>query len=327
MGFTKLFGGLVHSTIWREAMHVKIVWITMLAIVDREGFVDASIPGLAHLAGVSLDECQEALDKLSAPDLFSRTKEFDGRRIEPRDGGWLVLNYTKYRESDGSPLRFEGSKGYVYFIGEPRGRRVKIGFSKNPWSRLAALRIANPKLVIIATERGERSDELSRQKQFAASKEAGEWYLISPELRNYMRQLDTYRNSGSSDQPLEADAEVEAEAKEKLAPIGGAAKKKGRPTWLTPYAVLWRQYFDGKIPFEIAAQNLRPLHDEHGEAAVLTELAAYLEQTEARYLSLPKFASAFGGWGKPSNGVSRNGGTSRQARNEATLDQFEAEHG
>src|SRR3990167_4075212 len=46
-GFTKLFAGLVHSTVWREDMHVKVVWITLLALADRNGEVLASIPGLA----------------------------------------------------------------------------------------------------------------------------------------------------------------------------------------------------------------------------------------------------------------------------------------
>lgn len=96
-GFTKLFSGLVHSTVWREEMHVKVVWITMLALADRNGHVLASMPGLADASRVSLDQCEEALRKLSAPDKHSRTKEHEGRRIQEVDGGWALYNYTKYR--------------------------------------------------------------------------------------------------------------------------------------------------------------------------------------------------------------------------------------
>ena len=96
-GFTKLFSGLVHSTVWREEMHVKVVWITMLALSDRNGNVLASMPGLADAARVSLPQCEDALRRLAAPDKHSRTKEHDGRRIEPCDGGWHLFNYTKYR--------------------------------------------------------------------------------------------------------------------------------------------------------------------------------------------------------------------------------------
>lgn len=70
----------------------------MLAMVDRNGEVYASIPGLAKRAGVTLAECESALECLSSPDKYSRTKENDGRRIEEIDGGWVLLNHAKYRK-------------------------------------------------------------------------------------------------------------------------------------------------------------------------------------------------------------------------------------
>ena len=96
-GFTKLFSGLVHSTVWREEMHVKVVWITMLALADRNGHVLASMPGLADASRVSLAQCEDALQRLAAPDKHSRTKEHEGRRIKEIDGGWALYNYIKYR--------------------------------------------------------------------------------------------------------------------------------------------------------------------------------------------------------------------------------------
>lgn len=98
VGFTKLFAGLVHSTVWREEMHVKVVWITMLALADRNGEVLVSMPGLADAARVSIDQCTEALGRLQAPDKHSRTKTSGGRRIKAIDGGWVLLNYLKYRQ-------------------------------------------------------------------------------------------------------------------------------------------------------------------------------------------------------------------------------------
>jgi hypothetical protein len=97
-GFTKLFSSLIFSTVWREEMHVKVVWITMLAMANRNGEVLASVPGLADAARVTLEQCQDALKKLAAPDEWSRTKEHEGRRIIEVDGGWRLLNYPKYRE-------------------------------------------------------------------------------------------------------------------------------------------------------------------------------------------------------------------------------------
>lgn len=97
MGYTKLFTEIIMSTIWREKNHVRLLWITMLAMKDRWHIVDASLPGLADAARITMDECVEALGVLSSPDKYSRTTEHEGRRIEACDGGWLILNGEKYR--------------------------------------------------------------------------------------------------------------------------------------------------------------------------------------------------------------------------------------
>ncbi len=98
MGYTKLFNEIVMSTIWREPNHVRLLWITMLALKDQYHTVNASLPGLADAARISIDECLEALDILKNPDPFSRSKEFGGRRIDECDGGFLILNGEKYRK-------------------------------------------------------------------------------------------------------------------------------------------------------------------------------------------------------------------------------------
>ena len=96
-GYTKLFGSIIASTIWSEDDQTRIVWITMLAMADKHGEVQASIPGLAKFSQVPIHAVEAALVKLKAPDAYSRTKERDGRRIEEIDGGWVILNHAKYR--------------------------------------------------------------------------------------------------------------------------------------------------------------------------------------------------------------------------------------
>ena len=96
-GFTKLFSSITDSTIWCESTSVRIVWITMLAMADRDGNIAASIPGLATRARVTVPECEEALTKFLSPDKYSRTPDHEGRRIEVIHGGWRLLNYNYYR--------------------------------------------------------------------------------------------------------------------------------------------------------------------------------------------------------------------------------------
>ncbi len=97
MGYTKLFNSILGSTIWREDPVTKVVWVTMLALSNRDGIVEASIPGLAHFAGVGISETEAALRKFLSPDPYSRSPEYEGRRIEPVDGGWQLINHDKYR--------------------------------------------------------------------------------------------------------------------------------------------------------------------------------------------------------------------------------------
>lgn len=96
-GYTKLFGSILESTVWLEPPPVKVVWITLLAMADRDGCVEASVPGLARRANVERTECERALAVFLAPDPDSRTREHEGRRIEAIAGGWRLLNYELYR--------------------------------------------------------------------------------------------------------------------------------------------------------------------------------------------------------------------------------------
>lgn len=95
--YCKLVSGIILSTIWREDDHTRILWITMLALKNRNHCVMASIPGLAAVANIPIESCIAGLSKLAKPDPHSRTKEHEGRRIMEVDGGWMVLNGEKYR--------------------------------------------------------------------------------------------------------------------------------------------------------------------------------------------------------------------------------------
>ena len=137
-GFTKLFSGLVHSTVWREEMHVKVVWITMLALADRKGHVLASMPGLADASRVSLEQCEDALKRLASPDKHSRTKEHEGRRIKDVDGGWALLNYTKYREMRDDENRRQQIREAQARFRERHPEVIKVSRGKPPSSQAEA---------------------------------------------------------------------------------------------------------------------------------------------------------------------------------------------
>lgn len=112
MGYTKLFSSIVASTIWREDDKTRIVWITMLAMKNERHLVEASLPGLADLARVTIRECEAAVGKLEARDKYSRNQEHEGRRIERVQGGWKILNGEYYRKQMSAEDRREYQRLY-----------------------------------------------------------------------------------------------------------------------------------------------------------------------------------------------------------------------
>ena len=94
--YTKLFSSITESTIWGEPAGTRLVWITFLAKCNKHGEVFGSVPGFARLSNVTIDECEQAIATLLAPDKWSRTPDNEGRRIETIDGGWRILNHAKF---------------------------------------------------------------------------------------------------------------------------------------------------------------------------------------------------------------------------------------
>lgn len=98
-GYAKVHGSILRSTVWvGQSKETRLTWLTLLILADAEGYVAASVPGLAKEAGVTIEECEAALDIFRAPDAYSRTKDYEGRRLVDADGGWIVLNHQKYRD-------------------------------------------------------------------------------------------------------------------------------------------------------------------------------------------------------------------------------------
>ena len=108
--YAKLFSSLLSSSIWSEELETRVIFMTLLAMADREGYVYGSPVGLAALARMPLDATIKALDKLKSPDNYSsdlkREEGRDGRRIkELSQGGWHIVNYTYYRDLADADVR------------------------------------------------------------------------------------------------------------------------------------------------------------------------------------------------------------------------------
>jgi hypothetical protein len=112
--WTKLFSNLPKSTIWRASKEAKILWVTMLALKDKDGIVDGTIPGLAKEADLTLEETEAALVYLMSPDKYSRTKDNEGRRVKEIEGGWVILNHFLYRDEMEKRREYQARKQREY---------------------------------------------------------------------------------------------------------------------------------------------------------------------------------------------------------------------
>lgn len=71
----------------------------------------------------------------------------------------------------------------VYFVRAGADGPIKIGFSWNPWARVADLQVGCPEqLRIIVTVKGDRVDERAVHRRFESSRLQGEWFKATPEL-------------------------------------------------------------------------------------------------------------------------------------------------
>jgi len=97
MAFAKLDSGIINSSIWEEPLATRVLWVTMLAMKDENGFVSAAKSGLRRAANISENDFEIAIKSLESKDDDSRTKDYDGKRIKSVEGGWIILNDDKYR--------------------------------------------------------------------------------------------------------------------------------------------------------------------------------------------------------------------------------------
>lgn len=125
MAFVKLDTGLLRSSLWVDRDHRSLFLTALLmaepfevkepmpAIEIRSlkatgfvvppgwyGFIRAAGVGIVRTDGMEKDAGLDALEALGQPDPESRSQDHEGRRLVRVDGGFIALNYFKYRDRD-----------------------------------------------------------------------------------------------------------------------------------------------------------------------------------------------------------------------------------
>jgi hypothetical protein len=139
--YSKLFASILDSSIWLEEDATRIVWLTLLAAKDGEGFARfAALENLARRANVSSEKAAHAVAKLEAPDTNSSNPLHEGRRVERVPGGWMVLNAKLYddmvrredeRRSTRERVALHRARNKAASISEPGGESVEVVDDQN----------------------------------------------------------------------------------------------------------------------------------------------------------------------------------------------------
>lgn len=220
MAFVKLDTGMLDSTLWidREAREVFItallmaeprelkepVWALKPDSLESNGFeipagwygfVRAAGPGIVRRAMVDPAVGMIALQRLSDPDLGSRSADFEGRRLMRVDGGYVVLNYMKYRERDYTAG--ERMKRYRERQKDKKLRRNGVDVRRNVTQAEAEVEIARPR-----AKRAQARTRLADLEKFTVTEGMQLWahgigiphQRISPETEKFM---DHHRAKGS----------------------------------------------------------------------------------------------------------------------------------
>jgi len=144
--YSKLFASILDSSVWLEPLPTRVVWLTLLAAKDGDGFARfACLENLAQRARVTEREAEIAVAKLEAPDTRSSNPDHEGRRIERVPGGWVVLNATFYDEM----VRREDERAAT---------RKRVALHRQRKRGEATAPIIEPAAVTVKTDHGESVD-------------------------------------------------------------------------------------------------------------------------------------------------------------------------
>ncbi len=110
--FTSIFDGSM-----RGHSDLILVFVNMLCHADQDGIVDRHWRAIADETGLSHDQVRSAVAALEGPDVESRSRNDDGRRIRridpEREWGWEIVNFTKYRQLRSAEERREYLREYM----------------------------------------------------------------------------------------------------------------------------------------------------------------------------------------------------------------------
>lgn len=95
--FSKIYDHILDSTLWEESPETRLVYLGMTFASDLDGNLQTrTMSALARRLNLPESYVEKGLLPLTEPDPKSANTAYEGRRIVPVQGGWLVVSKPEY---------------------------------------------------------------------------------------------------------------------------------------------------------------------------------------------------------------------------------------
>lgn len=177
---------------WRTIARVSGQSIVLVTMVYVHLLVDASSREDRGSIGISTEDLASACDA-DEESIAAVLKAMQGRVIaEGRLSGWERRQPSKEDSGARNYRQNPYGSSYVYFVGATDSDVVKVGFSKNPWSRAKDLQTgSHAKYEVLATIKTDERSEFALHKFFEKSRSSGEWFFRSKAINDLIDKAKT----------------------------------------------------------------------------------------------------------------------------------------
>ena len=94
------------------------------------------------------------------------------------------------------PIKRFIQTGYIYFIQDTECGLIKIGWAKDPYSRMTTLQTGAPnRLILLGAFEGTIKDEKTIHNLMKNERTRGEWFKDNENIRQYVKERNTLINS------------------------------------------------------------------------------------------------------------------------------------
>jgi len=185
----RLWHDMPNDPKWRTIARVSKQPISLVKSVYLHLLVDSSQNKDRGLFSISTEDLSSALDA-EDEDIRAILESMQGRVLNgKRLSGWQERQPALETGGDGNNSSSYGSN-YVYYVSCRSTGLVKIGVSRNPWSRLKDLQTAaGSKYEMLASIKTDMRSEVEVHKLFSASRVRGEWFKYTEALSRVVDAL------------------------------------------------------------------------------------------------------------------------------------------